>query len=165
MSTNFDPRSSTPSDLPYPLHRLNTPQTKLWLIFPSMKSQMASALVKKYPGGVGILSATQRLFALVDPRGNVRDLPPPHRRYEMWQIANQPRVPECPCADYFDPEVAGCWRERGENAGHHPLCQFDRSSATVFVRAAREAHEQIAKGGEAQKRPDEWLIMREEANR
>jgi hypothetical protein len=134
-------------------------------MFPTMKHQMASALIRRYPGGVGILSATQRLFALVDPRGNVRELPPPHKRYEMWQIANRPMVPECPCADYFDPEVEGCWRERGSNAGHHPLCQFDRSSASVFVRAAREAHQRIAQGSGPQERPDEWIRMREEESR
>lgn len=163
MSTSGDPSSSTPRDLPYPLHRLNTPQTKIWLISLSVRRGMADALIRRYPGGFGVLSATQRLFALVDPRGAIRELPPPHRRYEMWQIANKPTVPECPCASFFDPEVQGCWRERGGSIGHHPLCQFDRTSESVFVRAARTAHERLVGGGPAQERPDEWIRMRQEA--
>jgi hypothetical protein len=124
---------------------------------------MASALVRRYPGGVGVLSATQRLFVLVNPRGDIRELPPPHRRYEMWQIANKPAQPECPCADFFDPEVGGCWRERGEQAGHHPLCQFDRHSEAVFMIAGRKARENLARGGGSpQARPDEWVKIRQE---
>lgn len=164
MPTNRDPRSSTPSDLPYPLHRLNTPQTKVWLISLEARRQIANALALKYRGGVGVLTATQRLFALVDPRGAIQELAPPHRRYEMWQIANRPQAPECPCADYIDPEVQGPWRERGSDL-HHPLCQFDKTAASVFVRAAREAHARISAGMGPQERPDEWNRMREEAQR
>jgi hypothetical protein len=162
--TSQDPRSSTPkTGLPFPLHRLNTPQTKVWLISPHGRNSMAVALARMYPGGVGVLSATQRLFAVVDPKGNVRELPPPHNRYEMWQIANAPRVPECPCANFLDPEVQGPWRERGGNAGHHPLCQFDRTAAHVFVKAAETANQRLERGGPAQERPDEWLRLRKEA--
>lgn len=125
---------------------------------------MASALVRRYAGGVGVLSATQRLFALVDPRGNVRELPPPHRRYEMWQIANRPEVPECPCANFFDPEVGGPWRERGGQAGHHPICQFDRSAARVWDIAVKQGEERQARGQNPQARPDEWLKIREEVS-
>lgn len=163
MATNSDPRSSTPTGLPFPLHRLNSPQTLIWLISPHVKRQIASNLSKKYQGGVGVLSATQRLIAKVDPRGNVQELPPPHVRYEMWQIANRPMETECPCADFFDPEVEGAWRDRGGSGGHHPLCQFDKTSGVVFNRAAREAHQRLVKGGPAQERPDEWLRMRDEA--
>lgn len=163
MSINStDPRSSTPKDLPFPLHRLNSPQTKMWLISLHAKRQMASELARKYRGGVGVLSATQRLIATVDPRGAVTELAPPHRRFEMWQLANRPQVPECPCANYFDPEVEGPWSERGEGAGHHPLCQFDQMSQSVFSRAAKEAHSRISRGGPAQERPDEWIRMRDE---
>lgn len=162
MISNADPRTSTPTGLPYPLHRLNTPQTKVWLISEGAKRQIAAALVRRYPGGVGVLSATQRLFALVDPRGNVRALPPPHRRYEMWQISNRPDLPECPCANFFDPEVGGAWRECGYEAGHHPLCQFDRTSEKVFVLAAERANGRLNQGLAPQDRPDEWIKIREE---
>lgn len=156
-----DPRSSTPKDLPYPLHRLNRPQTKIWLISEHARRQIASNLARQYRGGVGVLSATQLHFAFVDPRGAITELKLPLRRYEMWQIANRPQVLECPCANYFDPEVEGPWRERGSE-GHHPLCQFDRTSQSVFSRAAKEAHARIARGGPAQERPDEWIKIREE---
>lgn len=161
--TSQDPRSSTPrTGLPYPLHRLNTPQTKVWLISPHARNAIAMKLARMYRGGVGVLSATQRLFAVVDPKGNVRELPPPHRVYEMWQIANAPQVAECPCANFIDLEVQGPWRERGPEAGHHPLCQFDRTAERVFVEASRTAKERLQKGGPPQERPDEWLKIRKE---
>ena len=69
------------------------------------------------------MSATLRLFATVNPLGVVRELAPPHTRYEMFQMANRPSaITECPCANFFDPEVGGAYRERGK--GHHPLCQW-----------------------------------------
>lgn len=162
--SNLDPRTSTPkTGLPYPLHRINTPQIKVWLINPEFKRVLGAALIRRYPTGVGVLSPTLRLFALVNPKGVVRELPPPHNRYEMWQIANAPEVPECACANFFDPEVGGAWRERGGDAGHHPLCQFDKTALRVFVKAADAAVQSVERGGPTQARPDEWLKMREEA--
>lgn len=114
-----------------PIHRLNTPQTKLWLFGGDIKRRMASNLSKRYRAGVGVCSATLRLIAYVDPRGGIRDLPPPHKLYKMHEISNQPLVSECQCAGYFDPEVKGAWRERA-TTDHHPLCQFDRTSMPVF---------------------------------
>lgn len=165
MPTSLDPRSSTPSGLEFPLHRLNTIQTKLWIMSEHLKRQMASNLARMYHGGVGVLSATQRLIAKVDPKGRIQELPPPHHRFEMWQIANRPQLPECPCASFFDPEVGGEWRERGENEGHHPFCQFDRTAQKVFVRAGGEANSRRVRGGPAQERPDEWLRIREDEQR
>lgn len=115
-----------------PLHRLNTPQTKLWLFGGDIRRRMAANLSKRYRAGVGVCSATLRLIAFVDPRGNIRDLPPPHKLYKMFEMSNQPMVSECQCAAFFDPEVGGAWRERG-TAEHHPLCQFDRTAIPVFA--------------------------------
>lgn len=114
-----------------PIHRLNTPQTKLWLFGGDIRRRMASNLAKRYRAGVGVCSATLRLIAYVDPHGGIRELMPPHKLYQMHEISNQPMVTECQCAGYFDPEVKGAWRERGTDE-HHPLCQFDRTSSPVF---------------------------------
>jgi hypothetical protein len=118
--------------------------------------------VKIYRGGVGVLSYSQHLFALVDPRGNILPQAPPFRRFEMWQIANQPRPGECPCAEFIDPEVQGPWRDR-QTGAHHPLCQFDRTAKRVFVDAQKSAVQRMQQGQSAQARPDEWLRMRKEA--
>jgi hypothetical protein len=163
MATNFDPRSSTPHDLPFPLHRMNRPQTIMWLASETWRRNFCSVKLKTYRGGFGVLSATQYLIAKVDPRGNIQDLVEPFRRFEMWQIANRPEIEECPCAYFFDPEVGGEWRERDGKNGHHPLCQFDKSAVPVFKRAAGEAWNRIKEGHDPQARPDEWLRMREEA--
>lgn len=114
-----------------PLHRLNTPQTKLWLFGGDIRRRMASNLSKRYTSGVGVCSATLRLIAYVDPRGGIRDLPPPHKLYQMHEVSNRPMVTECQCAAFFDPEVGGPWRERGTDE-HHPMCQFDGTSGKVF---------------------------------
>lgn len=114
-----------------PIHRLNTPQTKLWLFGGDIRRRMASNLSKKYPSGVGVCSATLRLIAYVDPRGGIRELMPPHKLYKMHEVSNQPMVTECQCASFFDPEVGGPWRER-DTYEHHPMCQFDRVSAPVY---------------------------------
>lgn len=167
----------------YKLHRLNQPLTKMWLIGGPVRRSMAAALVRnKYRGGCGVCSATNYLMAVVDPRGIVREIPPPLRRFELWQMANAP-VPEagdeCPCLGFFDPEVQGEWRERGPLAGHHPLCQWDRTAKKVFTLAQGRAAERVGitiehgvpvvdgteklKGGvPAQARPDEWNRIREE---
>ena len=167
----------------FPLHRLNIPRTKMWLISESTKRRMAAAFARMYRGGVGICSATLRLMAVVNPNGTFRELAPPFKKYEMWQIANKPAVPVCPCADFFDPEVGGPWSQRGPSAGHHPHCQFDQTSMAVFVRSQQLAAERIGlkftsegvpyvgEDSQASKdaakiltraRPDEWLKLRQE---
>jgi hypothetical protein len=166
----------------FPLHRLNSPRTKLWLISPTSKKRTAWALSRMYRGGVGVCSATLRLIAYVDPRGGVTELPPPHKRYEMWQIANRPNpVTECPCGNFFDPEVQGPYRDRGTDT-HHPMCQFDRTAKGVFGEAMNRAATRMGLqyvngvpiiGGEEPKRsvikpltpqarPDEWENIRKE---
>lgn len=123
MKTNFHDH--------VPIHRLNTPQTLLWLFRGDPQRRMASNLAKRYASGVGVCSATLRLIAYVAPGGGIRELTPPHKLYEMHQISNKPEVTECQCAAFFDPEVKGPWRER-DTSEHHPLCQFDRVAAPVF---------------------------------
>ena len=168
----------------FPLHRLNVPRTKMWLISDANKRRTSDALSKLYRGGVGVCSATLRLMALVAPNGTYRELAPPFRKYEMWQIANKPHTLglECQCAEYFDPEVGGPYRERGPAAGHHPMCQFDQTSSVVFREAQGRAANRLGMtfvGGvpivdgtakpksvikplTPQARPDEWERIRAE---
>lgn len=163
--TNLNPASSTPTKLPYPIHRLNTPQMKMWLISVSWRREQAARFSERYRGGVGILSPTMFLFALVDPRGNIVERHPPYHRFEMWQIANRPKTEICPCADFFDPEVGGAWKLRPEweRGVHHPLCQFDRHAKTVFAKAATLANERLDRGEKnPQARPDEWNRLRDQ---
>jgi hypothetical protein len=132
-----------------------------WLASPHIRNTLAKAFLRRYPGGYGVLSATLRLFSVVDPRGNIRELPPPHKLFEFHQIANRPELPVCQCASFFDPEVGGAWRERGGEKGHHPLCQFDRTAQTVFVQAAQSANHRLSEGKAPQARPDEWIQIRD----
>lgn len=154
-----------------PIHRLNSPQTLLWLFGGEPQRRMASNLAKRYPCGVGVCAATLRLIAFVDPKGNARHLPPPHKLYEMHQISNQPLVTECQCADFFDPEIGGPWRMRGTE-DHHPLCQFERVAGTVYkhmmqispgrvvVGIDRNQNPIFSEKSSGQVRPDEALRAR-----
>lgn len=168
----------------FPLHRLNTPLTKLWMKGGVVRRSLAAALVAhKYRGGVGVCAADMSLIAVVDPRGVPRDLAPPFRVYELWQLANAPApVIECPCAEYFDPEVGGRYGDRGAGAGHHPFCQFERTASVTYREAQGRAASRLgmefehgvpmapqhgirtrpAGGGIAQARPDEWNKLRQE---
>jgi hypothetical protein len=140
-----------------PLHRFNQPQTKVWLLGGVLRAMLVNHLRQHYPGGCGVLSATNYHIAFVLPNGNVRELAPPYRRYPMWMIANRPAPPICQCAEFFDPESGRPWKLRARDGEHHPVCQFSRSSGEVFNRIER-AHL------EGQKmRPDEWIRMRERA--
>ena len=143
---------SGPADGQVPLHRLNTPLTKAWLCGGQLQKALASQLARQYRGGCGVLSATNRLFAYVQPDGRVRELSPPFQSYEMWQIANRPLVTECQCAAWYDPESGGAWRDRGSSE-HHPVCQFDRTSLPVYKRIMVSGH---------RVRPDAWTRFREE---
>ena len=160
--TNADPRSSTPGALPYPIHRLNKPQSQLWFI---NHRQIAAELVRLYPGGVGVLVWSQHLIAVVNPRGAATPMPPPFKWYPIWMIANKPTPPECPCADYIDPEVQGPWRERGTDE-HHPHCQFEKTAVKGFLTAQKLAVDRMIanpKGtANAQERPDEWIRIRDQ---
>lgn len=139
-----------------PLHRLNTPQTLLWNFGGNVRRKMANHLSKRYPTGVGVLNRSQDLVAFVAPNGNIRELKPPFTRYEMWQIANRPRPLQCPCAEFFDPEIQGPWRDRGLEGEHHPFCQFDRTAQLAYTKTLREAQ-----AGASKMRPDAWYRSRQ----
>ena len=143
----------------FPLHRLNTAQTKAWVSFETSRAMIASNLSKKYPKtGVGLLSATMYLFVLINPRGGFRLLTAPLVQYEMFQVANAPyHWEECACRNYFDPEVQGPWRERGEDAGHHPFCQFNNTAVPVYKKCFESATRRAEQGVVPQARPDEWF--------
>ena len=140
-----------------PLHRLNQPQTKVWLMGGALRQMMVNHLRQRYPGGCGVLSATNYHFAFVMPNGNVREIPPPYKRYEMWQISNRPATPVCPCGEFFDPESGGPWKLRAREGQHHPVCQFSKSSVETYQRIER-AHLEGVK-----MRPDEWIRMQQRA--
>jgi hypothetical protein len=119
-------------------HWLSPLHTRLWAFGGLVRRKLASHLGKRYPSGVGVVSETCRLIAYVSGSGAVRELMPPHRRIEAHQMANRYAVPECPCANYFDPESRGAWRDSGKS-GHHPVCQFERVAQRVFTKAAHRA--------------------------
>lgn len=145
----------------FPLHRLNSAQTKAWLLYPNTRPFTADTLAKKYGGsGVGLLSATLRLFVLVQPTGRYIEVPRPWKKYEMWQVANSPNpVSECACRNYIDPEVEGPWSARDGKFGHHPLCQFRDTAGDVFELGMKSAVHRVEQGLTPQVRPDEWLKM------
>ncbi|HWP04468.1 MAG TPA: hypothetical protein VNN72_01940 [Polyangiaceae bacterium] len=145
----------------YPLHRLNTGHIKAWLLSRVLRREMASFLAKTYRTGCVVLSPTLRAFATVDPRGVITELPPPHRKFEFWQISNKPslRAGECACRNYWDPETEGPWgardRER-ERDIHHPHCQSRPVSQLAWTAAKTSADARVAEGRAPQARPDEW---------
>lgn len=173
---NRNPKSSTPSDLPYPLHRLNRPQNALWFVSPGAAREIAARLLKLYPGGFGVLAWSQHLFALVQPNGVIRPAKQPFVRYEMWQLANAPDTEQCPCADFIDLESGGPWSLREGKLGHHPMCQFDPHAQKTYTEAGRQAVERMGlksdghggwvatKDAPAQARPDEWIKIREQVS-
>ena len=145
-------KHNVPYDLGHiPLHRLNIPQTKCWMMAGSLRAQMAGELARKYPSGVGVLECALQLIAYVLPNGSVRELAPPFKRFHMHDIANQPAIPDCICAQFFDPESSGTWKQSGK-PGHHPLCQFDPTAMPVY-RHLMQLH--LNKDPEAE-RPDAW---------
>lgn len=145
----------------YPLHRLNTGHMRGWLCLPVIRREMASFLAKTYRTGVVVLNPTLRAFATVDPRGNITELPPPHRKFEFHQISNKPRLDagECACRNYWDPESEGRWGDREEKVRkneHHPHCQCRQASSAAWDLAKLSAETRVAEGRSPQARPDEW---------
>lgn len=151
----------------FPLVRLNSLQALFWLKGGDRQKQMANIYSKTWKGGLVILSPTLYAIATVGPWGNINDLPPPHRQFEMWQVANKPSVKymECACRNYYDPEVQGPWHLRDKQRGmdvHHPFCQFERTAMPVWVQSKVSAEERAAAHLNPQTRPDEWIRRREE---
>lgn len=145
----------------YPLHRLNTGHIRAWLCLPVIRRQLAEWLGKNYKTGCVLLSPSLRAFALISPRGQVTQLPPPHKKYQFWQIANKPsaRYAECACRNYYDPESGGGWGERDRERAkdmHHPMCQCREVAVATWHAAFASATQRVADGRAPQARPDEW---------
>lgn len=149
------------SSVDYPLHRLNTPQTILWHRGDVIRRPMAALLISKfYRGGCGILDARNDLIAMIDPRGTIHHMKPPFRRFRMHEIANRPAVPVCQCAEFFDPESQGKWKQRNTTR-HHPMCQFVKYAEATFEAAMRVKEE----NPDLAKRPDAWHKLEEQVSR
>jgi hypothetical protein len=136
-----------------PIHRLNTTLTKCWFLGGVLRRQVCNALAHRYESGCGVLTDTMWLIAYVDPHGRERELTAPFKKYEIYQIANQPTVNECPCADFYDPKMGGPWSVNHPNL-HHPLCQYEPASKKVF--------ETLWKMGKPLDRGDGWDRLRKE---
>lgn len=118
-------------------HKLTELQGRAWCFSEDVRRKMASQLAKLYPqNGCGVCSAEMKLVAYVMPGGRFRMLVAPFKRIPIYAIANKPRETECPCANFFDPEVKGPWSERGAGK-HHPMCQFQRGAQQVFEEVAK----------------------------
>lgn len=151
----------------YPLHRLNTGHIRAWLLIPMMKREMASFLGKTYRTGCVVLSPSLYAFALVAPNGVITELPPPHRKFQFWQIANKPslRAGECACRNFWDPETQGAWGSRDyerERDIHHPHCQAREVATAAWNTAHRSATARVEEGRAPQARPDEWVKQAKE---
>lgn len=151
----------------FPLFRMHSAQTKLWLISPIFQRQLGSTISKTYRTGVVMLAANLDAIATVDPRGNVTALRPPHRKFEMWQICNMPsiRYSECACRNYWDTEAGAPWGSRDTERGrdvHHPFCQFVRVAKATFNEAGFRSFEHLKELGRPEARPDEWQRLRTE---
>ena len=124
-------------------HKLTERQARAWClpgkVGAEVRRKMASQLAQMYPqNGCGVCSPLMHLVAYVSPRAELRMLMAPFRVIPISAIANKPAVKDCPCLEFFDPEVKGSWRERSEverarYGGHHPMCQYQRTSAEVFA--------------------------------
>lgn len=124
-------------------HKLTERQERAWLlpgkVGQGIRRGMASALAKMYPkNGCGICSSKMKLIAYVSPRGELRMLVAPFRVIPIHAIANKPAVRDCPCLEFWDPEIRGPWRARSEGeraryGGHHPMCQYKPTAARVFA--------------------------------
>lgn len=151
----------------YPLHRLNTGHMSAWLLMPVLKREMASFLSKSYRTGVVVLNPTLRAFALVNPNAGIIELPPPHQRFQFWQIANKPsaRAGECACRNFWDPETEGPWGARPyerERDIHHPHCQGREVATKAWTLAKASAEARVAENRAPQARPDEWTKQAKE---
>lgn len=127
----------------YTYHKLTEKQGKAWCLPEpwggNVRRQMASQLAKLYPqNGCGVCSPTMKLVAYVSPRAELRLLVAPFKVIPISQIANKPHIADCPCLQFYDPEMKGPWgvvrseSERRRYGGHHPMCQYQRTSQQVF---------------------------------
>lgn len=152
----------------FPLHLLNFTQTKLWLKNAVYQKRFARKIVRKYSRtGFGVMLCNQWLVAKVDPAGRIEVIPPPHKKFEIWQAANAPQVspedegPKCACLEYYYPEAQGPWKltKQAERGEHHPFCQFHPHAVRTYDAAMRTAVQRLGSGLDPQSRPDEWQRM------
>lgn len=142
---------------------MNTAVTRAFFI-PRIRQQMLEVWLERYGRqGVGLCTHTLRLIAYIRPDGTLHELKPPFQQFQMWQMANAPKVHStagqtCACANYYDPEVQGPWKERGLPPNHHhPFCQFSKTAVAVYQDAWVSAAHRVANKLTPQERPDEWV--------
>lgn len=168
-----------------PLIRLDVSQTKLWWM-PTKDGHMGLTATKQLIGRVmgkrygTCIILTDDLYAVAksDHAGRLELASAPYRRFEMWQIHNQPELVKCHCANFLDPETQGPWRLRNSNR-HHPMCVYDRPAMAVFQQfaganrlifdaQARGTQKDVAsaikevQGVVQRQRPDAWTKARDE---
>ena len=158
-----------------PYHKLTEAQGRAWCfqgpVGENIRRSMASQLCKMYPAGVGLCSPTMKLVAYIQPSGAIRMLLAPFKVIPISAISNKPKETECPCQDFFDPEVRGPWRHRS-NGLHHPMCQYEKDAQRVFaeVYKAKNGGVDIEKTGRVRRerskktrvRPDLMLKVQHE---
>ena len=131
----------------YTYHKLTEKQDRAWRLpgplGVDVRRKMAAQLARMYPqNGCAVCSATMKLIAHVTPRAELRLLTAPFKVIPISAIANKPTVNDCPCLEFWDPEVKGPWRkrsdgERSRHGGHHPMCQYKPSAALVHAELFR----------------------------
>lgn len=126
-----------PADQSVPLHKFTEGLTTAWLYGGDIRKALVNRLLKDYPSGVGVVTATMCLIAYVAPNGSVRELSPPFRRYHRWEMTNQPSHSECECGNWLDPESGECWKKH--HAGHHPVCCWRKGCNYIFDKYNNEA--------------------------
>jgi len=142
-------------------HQLTNNQTKLWLLGGDTRREIAANIATHYHGErpVGVVAWRGQLIAWIGTRGEVKLLSPPFQRVHRNAVENSPAPQSCACAEYYDPEVGGPWKNRDLPNSHHPYCQFDKTSHTVFGAMMRKA----CQSGANALRPDEHLRERDRA--
>lgn len=122
-----------------PYHKLTEAQGRAWClpahVGDNVRRSMASQLAKMYPtAGCGVCSPTMKLVAYVSPQGALRLLTAPFKVIPISAIANKPSTSDCPCQQFYDPEVRGPFRSRADaSSRHHPFCQYEKDASRVFA--------------------------------
>lgn len=150
----------------YPLFRCNRALFRYWTARGILRRNLANTISKTWRSGAVILTPALYAVGTVDPRGNANDLPPPYKKFEMWQICNKPSAfyRECACRLFYDPESGDEWGKRDEFRAkdqHHPHCQFERRAVEGWKRDYLSAVRRQSEGLTPQARPDEWQRTRE----
>lgn len=135
------------------VHRLDLQETRAWWFNDDLRRKIATHLRhERYAGELSeivIVGPTCVAIGIVSPAGAYKRLEAPQPRYPMWRVDNQPDPASCHCAEFYEPDIAGPWRLKRQNA-HHRFCQYHRHAVANFNaevardRAARpEVYDQI----------------------